>query len=79
MTSMASANQAGTSVPNEVYDLVSVLYHALEGGTTYQKYIDDAQKANDQDLVRFFQQVSQDDNQRAQTAQRLLARKIGQA
>src|SRR2546423_286970 len=35
---------------NESYDLVSVLYHALQGGETSQQYIDDARKASDEEV-----------------------------
>ena len=59
-----------TGVPNEVYDLVSVLYHALEGGQTYEKYIQDA--GSNQELAQFFRQCQQEDQQRAQRAQQLL-------
>jgi type III secretory pathway component EscR len=56
---------------NTEFNLVSVLYHALEGGQTYSKYIQDAQ--SDQELVQFFQQIQQEDNARAQKAMQLLS------
>ncbi len=62
--------QGNTSVSNPHYNLVSVLYHALEGAQTYGQYIQDAQ--GDQELVQFFQQAQQQDNQRAQQALQLL-------
>ena len=34
-----------TGTPNEQYDLISVLYHALQGGETSELYINDARKA----------------------------------
>lgn len=64
--------QQQTSVSNAYYDLVSVLYHALEASQTYATYIQDAQASGNQDLVQFFQQVQQEDNNRAQRAQQLL-------
>ncbi len=51
---------------------MSVLYHALEGGATYDKYIEDAENEGDQELVDFFRQVQQEDAQRAQQAKSLL-------
>ena len=63
--------QSNTSVSNKYYNLISVLYHALEGAQTYASYIQDAQ--DDPELVRFFQQAQQQDNQRAQQALQLLA------
>jgi rubrerythrin len=64
--------QQQTSVSNTYYDLVSVLYHALEASQTYASYIRDAQASGNQQLVQFFQQVQQEDNNRAQRAQQLL-------
>ncbi len=64
--------QQQTGVSNTYYDLVSVLYHALEASQTYASYIRDAQASGNQQLVQFFQQVQQEDNNRAQRAQQLL-------
>ena len=69
--------QSSTSVANQHYDLVSVLYHALEGAATYDRYIQDAQQQGDQELTQFFQQVKQEDNNRAQKALQLLATRAG--
>ena len=76
-TNMSSSGQGATGAPNHIFDLVSVLYHALEGGTTYQQYIQDAQQAGENDLVQFFQQCQQQDRQRAQQAQQLLQKVSG--
>lgn len=74
---MSSAGQSSTSVPDHLFDLVSVLYHTLESASTNQKYIRDSQ--GDQELLQFFQQVAEEDNQRAEKARRLLSSKMGQA
>ena len=63
-----------TPISNTYYNLVSVLYHALEEAQTSSAYIQDAQQAGDQQLAQFFQTVQQTANQRAQQAQQLLAR-----
>jgi rubrerythrin len=68
---MAGGEQS-TGISNARYNLVSVLYHALEGGATYDKYVQDAQSEGDDELVQFFQQVQQQDAQRAQQAKQLL-------
>jgi hypothetical protein len=68
--------QTGTGVPDPVYDIVSMLYHALEGGTSLEQYIRDAQQAGDNDLVAFFQKSHQDYRQCAQQAQQLLAQRL---
>lgn len=40
---MSRAGQSSTSVPDHLFDLVSVLYHTLESASTNQKYIWDSQ------------------------------------
>jgi hypothetical protein len=67
-----AGGESATGISNATYDLVSVLYHALEGGATYDKYIQDAEQEGDQELVQFFRQVQQEDAQRAQQAKSLL-------
>lgn len=64
--------QAGTTgAPNLIYDVTSVLYHALESASTVDKYIRDAQ--GNSELQQFFQKVQQDNKQQAQQAQQLLS------
>jgi hypothetical protein len=65
--------ERATGTPNEHYDLISVLYHALQGGETSQLYIDDARTAGDDELVDFFEQVQNEDRSRAERAKQLLA------
>ncbi len=67
-----AGGESATGISNARYNLVSVLYHALEGGATYDKYIEDAENEGDQELVDFFRQVQQEDAQRAQQAKSLL-------
>ena len=49
------ADKTGTKDPT--YDLVSVLYHALQGADLYVQYASDA--GSDQELAAFFQEVQQ--------------------
>jgi hypothetical protein len=72
MTGGARGERA-TGTPNTIYDLASVLFHALEGGASYDTYIQDAEEAGDEELVAFFIQVRDEDSMRADEAQRLLA------
>ena len=55
-SAVASAAQA-TGTKDETYNLVSVLYHALQGAETVQQYIQDADQAGDQELGQFFREV----------------------
>lgn len=64
--------QQQTSVSNQYYNLVSVLYHALEAAQTAAVYMRDAQ--GDQQLSQFFQQVQQQNNNLAQQAQQMINR-----
>lgn len=66
------ASTSGTGVPNPVYDLTSVLYHALQGAEIYERYAKDA--AADRELAEFFREAKEQNEQRAQRALRLLAR-----
>jgi len=43
-----------TGTPDKDYNLVSVLYHALSGAESCINYIEDAEKADDQELSDFF-------------------------
>lgn len=67
---------AHTGTSNEQYDLVSVLYHALEGAETYQKYVEDAQQAGDSELADFFQDAMDKSRQCADRAKQLLSQRM---
>lgn len=66
-------SERATGTPNVIYDLSSVLFHALEGGASYDQYIQDAEEAGDQELAVFFRRVRNEDSNRADEAQRLIA------
>jgi hypothetical protein len=63
-----------TTTSNTYFDLVSVLYHALQTEQTSTTYVEDAQRSGDQDLVQFFGQVKQIASQQADRAKQLLSR-----
>ncbi len=67
------SGERATGTPNTIYDLSSVLFHALEGGASYDQYIRDAEEAGDEELATFFIEVRDEDSMRAEEAQRLLA------
>jgi hypothetical protein len=67
------SGERATGTPNTIYDLSSVLFHALEGGASYDTYIDDAEREGDEELAEFFRRVRDEDRKRADEAQRLLA------
>jgi hypothetical protein len=67
------SGERATGTPNTIYDLSSVLFHALEGGASYDTYIDDAEREGDEELAEFFRRVRDEDCKRADEAQRRLA------
>jgi hypothetical protein len=68
-----------TGTPNEHYDIVSVLYHALKGAAACAEYLRDAKEAKDQELVSFFERVLEEDRRCAELAKDLLAKRIASA
>ena len=73
------SGERATGTPNTIYDLSSVLFHALEGGASYDQYIRDAEEAGDEELATFFIQVRDEDSMRADEAQRLIAERTQDA
>lgn len=55
------------------YALVSVLYHSLQGAQACEQYIDDAERAGDEELIKFFQECRDEQTARASRAKQLLA------
>jgi hypothetical protein len=62
--------KTGTADPT--YDLVSVLYHSLQGAETDDRYIADAERRGDGELAAFFRDVMEKDRAVADRAKHLL-------
>jgi rubrerythrin len=62
--------QTGTT--DVTYNLVSILYHALQGGENYAVYARDAEAAGERDLAAFFEELVQQERARADRAKQLL-------
>jgi len=43
-----------TGTADQTYDVISVVYHALNGAETYEQYGRDAEESGDDELVGFF-------------------------
>jgi rubrerythrin len=71
-----STGNTGTS--DVTYNVVSILFHALQGAETYDQFIQDAEQDGDQELARFFRDVQQENRQRADRAKQILARRFEQ-
>jgi rubrerythrin len=65
-----------TGTGDATYDLVSVLYHSLQGAETYEFYENDANEAGDNELAQFFREVREEESRRADRAKQLLARRL---
>jgi hypothetical protein len=61
-----------TGTRDEHYDLVSVLYHALQGADTCNVYALDAEAAGDERLATFFREASVMQTQLAERAKGML-------
>jgi hypothetical protein len=65
-----------TGTRDEHYDVVSVLYHALQGAETCTTYLRDAEQAGDQELVQFFREVQETYRQLADRGKGLLRQRL---
>jgi rubrerythrin len=74
---MATKGKESTGTRDTVYDLVSIIYHALQGAETYGMYVADAEEMGDTELAKFFQEVQDEERRRADGAKRLLASRLG--
>lgn len=68
------ASHTGTEDKN--YDLVSVLYHALQGAENGKIYTKDAEKAGDEELKKYFGEVEAQYRDIAERAKKMLAERI---
>ena len=73
---MMSNEERATNTSNAYFNLVSVLYHALECARTYAIDGRDAQNAGDQELAQFFSQRQQEEVSCADRAKQLLSSRI---
>lgn len=67
---------ARTGERDENFDLISVLYHALQGAETISQYLEDAREANDDELLSFFEETREAYIERAAEAKLLLASRL---
>ena len=66
----------GTGVRDATYNLISVVYHALQGAETYKMYEEDVERTQDDELASFFRQCHEDEKRRAQRGKELLTRHL---
>jgi rubrerythrin len=73
---MAGPGKKATGTKDVVYNLVSIIYHALQGAETYALYVSDAEQAGDKELAQLFREVQQDEKARSDRAKELLAARL---
>ena len=71
-----ATNERSTGVKDEHYDVVSMLYHTLQGADTCTMYLQDAERAGDQDLVQFFREAQDTYRQLAERGKTLLRQRL---
>jgi hypothetical protein len=67
-----SAGKETTGTRDTTYNLVSVLYHALQGAETYDQYVRDAIASSDYEVAAFFREVQEEQRKRADRAKQVL-------
>ena len=67
------SDQQATGTTDPTYNVISVVYHALQGAETIQKYLDDG---GDEELMGFFRQVQQGYRRTADMGKQLLVQRI---
>ena len=67
-------SQTGTS--DKTYNLISILYHAREGASTYQQYVSGAEGDGDSELADFFREVQQHHQQLGERAKEMLKQRL---
>jgi hypothetical protein len=65
-----------TGTRDEHYNMISVLYHALQGADTCATYLQDAERTGDQNLVQFFREVQGMYRQLAERSKTLLRQRL---
>ena len=73
---MAEAGEQATGNKDENYDVISVLYHCLQGASEIGQYIQDAEESGDQELVDFFRDYQETQRDLAERAKNLLGARL---
>jgi rubrerythrin len=74
---MANESTGNTGTRDVTFNLVSILYHALQGAETYDQYISDAEQNGNTELAQFFKDTKEENRRRAERGKELLATHLG--
>ena len=72
----AEDKDVAVATTNNRYNLISVIYHALQGGQTYGKYARDAEREGDREAARYFRDLREEDRRRAERGQDILFKRL---
>ena len=67
------SGQQATGTRDQTYDVISVLYHSLQGAETIQTYLEDAREG---EIRSFFEEALNQQRQLADRAKQLLASQL---
>ena len=78
MSAQKSDNSQGDTGTRDItYDLVSVIYHSLQGAETTAMFVGDAEQEGNQELAQFFRECKEEMQARADRAKQLMATHLG--
>ncbi|MDT7690057.1 MAG: hypothetical protein QOJ70_2514 [Acidobacteriota bacterium] len=69
-------SQGDTGTRDNTYDLVSIIYHSLQGAETTAMYIADTQQEHCQECGQFFRETKEEYERRADRAKQLLTKHL---
>ncbi|MDX1574087.1 MAG: hypothetical protein R3341_08675 [Methylophaga sp.] len=67
---------ATSSIKDKDYDLISAIYHAAQSDYSCKQYMEDAKKSGDDDAARFFQEVSEHNQQLINKGKALMKKRL---
>jgi hypothetical protein len=73
----ATHERRDTGTSDRLYDVVSVLYHALQAAEAAGRYVGDAEARGDDELAQFFRDVIEEQRDCAERAKELLVARLG--
>jgi hypothetical protein len=73
---MSQDSTAKTGTKDATYNIVSILYHSLQGADLYEEYIRDAEQSGENDLVQFFREAQEENRRRAERAKEILGQRL---
>ena len=78
MSAQSSDNSQGDTGTHDItYDLVSVIYHSLQGAETTAMFVADAEQEKCEECAQFLRETKEEYTRRADRAKELLTKHLG--